>query len=208
MGSLALTCGAWGTGCGGQTTPGSSNAGKEAACAELCQQTAACDDSVDAAECEQNCTEDELLSRSGQELLTECLAQDECGELDASETLACLEDGLFDLPLTEAQEDFCEVSLEHIADCNQRELSRDEVENCRGSVVALSDEFVTELSECTERPNCDRVNACVTLKALAAINEDQLEQLFGGAGEGLGSLVDLEDLFGSIAGSLGGAGPG
>jgi hypothetical protein len=196
-------------GCGGQTTPGSSNQGKDAACAELCAQRAECDGEVDAAECTEACTEDEVLSRSGQDLLTTCFASDECEVVDSLDALACLEDGLFDLPLTEAQEDFCTLSLERIAECGGSELGENDVDNCLSGVGVISEEFATELSECGERRTCELVNACVGLKVLTSLDEDQLEQLLGESGTGgLGSFGGLEDLFGSIGGSLGGAGPG
>jgi hypothetical protein len=143
-------------------------------------------------------------------LLTECFETDDCETVASLDALACLEDGLFDLPLTEAQEDFCTRSLERIADCGGSELGENDVDNCLSGVAVMSEEFVTELSECGERRTCDLVNACVGLKVLTSLNEDQLEDLLGGelGTGGLGSFGGLEDLFGSIGGSLGGAGPG
>jgi hypothetical protein len=195
-------------GCGGQTTSGFSAAGKEASCAELCEQSAECDSNVDVTACTETCAESEVVSRAGQDLLTDCSADLDCGAAAGLETLACLEDGLFDLPINEAQEDFCTITLGRLAECGESPLSEDDVDNCLAGVALLSEEFVTELGECGERTTCSLVNLCAGLELLTALDEEQLEVILGsgvGTGAGLGSL---EDLLGSLDGSMGGAGPG
>lgn len=195
------------TACGGQTTPGHSNQGKDASCAELCTRSAECNAEIDVSECTESCTEDEVISRDGQELLTNCTASEECAEVQTLETLACIEDGLFDLPITEAQEDFCTFTLERIAECGDSPLGDNDVDNCLSGVAVMSEEFVTELTECGERRTCELVNVCVGLQVLTALDEETLENVLG-AEAGSGGLGSLEDLLGSISGSLGGAGPG
>lgn len=190
--------------CGGQTTPGFSNAGKEAACAELCQVAADCGSEVDVAECTDTCAEDEVVSRAGQELLTECSGDLECGETPGLGALECIEDGLFELPINEAQEDFCTISLERLAECGGTPLAENDVDNCLSGVALLSEEFVTELSECGERRTCELVNLCAGLELLNSLSEEQIAALSGGTGD----LGSLEDLLGSLSGSMGGAGPG
>lgn len=212
LGCMLVLPGMLALGCGGQTTPGYSAAGKDAACGQLCEQTAECDSTVDVAECTETCTESEVVSRAGQDLLTECSMDVECEEAIGLDALACIEDGLFDLPINEAQEDFCTLSLPRLAECGENPLGDEDVDNCLASVALLSEEFVTELSECTERTTCSLVNLCAGLELLTALDEEQLEVILGGdvaTGDGAGSLLGgLEDLLGSLGGSMGGAGPG
>jgi len=190
--------------CGGQTTPGHSNQGKDAACAEACEQAAECGVEIDPVDCNETCTEDEIVSRSGQELLTACAALAECDTVAGTDTLECIEEGLLELPVTEAQEAFCTTSLVRIAECGETAFGAAEVESCLSGVAVLSEEFVGELSECGDRSTCDAVNLCVNLELLAAIDQEQLEALLGqGGGGGLGSL---EDLFGSFTEATGGSG--
>jgi len=198
-------------GCGGQTTPGSSNEGKDASCTELCEQAAECDTEMDVAGCVESCTDNELVSREGQELLTDCTAKDECEEVSTLEAAACLEDGLFDLPITQAQEDFCRITLGDLAECGGNSLADDDIDTCLSGVALLSDEFTTDLSECTERRTCDLVNLCAGLKLVTAVDEEQLQALLDSSAAmgDLGGLGALGDLFGSLPDlpAMGGAGP-
>jgi hypothetical protein len=198
-------------GCGGQTTPGSSNEGKDASCTELCEQAAECGAEMDVSACEESCTDNEVVSRAGQELLTECTTSDECEQISILGTVACLEDGLFDLPITEAQEDFCRITLGDLAECGGRALGDGDIDACLSGAALLADEFITELGECTERRSCDLVNVCAGLKVLTAVDEDQLQALLDSSAAmgDLGGLGALEDLLGSLPDltGMGGAGP-
>jgi hypothetical protein len=198
-------------GCGGQTTPQSSSAGKDAACSELCQQSALCDDAVDLAACTQACADSDLVSRAGQELLTACTKGEDCAAIGSSEMLECIEGGLRELPITQGQEDFCAITLGRLADCRESPISDSDVDSCLGGVAVLSEELVTELNECGERTSCDLVNLCAGVQLLTVLDQEQLEIVLGGdlgdLGD-LGGLGSLEDLLGSLGGSMGGAGPG
>ncbi len=201
-------------GCGGQTTPGYSSEGKDASCNELCEKSSECNSDVEVADCTETCTTNEVVSRAGQDLVTGCSASQECEEIGDLETLECIEDGLFDLPINQAQEHFCTITLGKLAECSQTPLGENDVDNCLSGIALISDEFVTELAECGERTTCDLVNFCAGLKILTAIDEDQLEAILGGnvsMGElgGLGSLGDLLGSLGDAMGNtaMGGSGP-
>ena len=209
-GCLLLLSGLLAAGCGGQTTPESSSAGKDAACSELCEQSAECDANVDLADCTQTCVDSDLVSRAGQELLTACTASQECAMIGSLETLECLEDGLSGLAITEAQQAFCTITLERLAECQESPVADAEVERCLDGVALLSEEFVTELRDCGDHTRCDLVNLCAGAQVLTVLDQEQLEVILGGAlGTGdLGGLGSLEDLLGSLGESMGGAGPG
>lgn len=190
--------------CGGQTTSGSSNAGKEAACSSLCQKSVECGGAKDAKECSATCAESELVSRAGQELLTRCAEEQECAELGSLDALQCTLDGLFDLPVSETQRAFCEDSLDRLAECASATRRPDDVDNCLTGITLVSDEFVSELAECAEKSSCDLVNLCAGVEILGVLDTDELEAVFGA---GVGS-VDLGDLLGSLGSGLGLGGPG
>lgn len=206
----------------GDSAPITSSEGKEETCAEFCEQLAECD-GVDTSDCAETCAEGSTTSRGGQEVLTECFTTDVCAadvsELEGLQALACVTEGLEDLPVSQAGETFCEETVDAINDC----LGGPPPEaapfgSCETTIGLASDELLEDLNDCVE-DDCAAVEQCVNLEllqalplgALLAAEEGELspallsELLALGAVFGQLNLGDETDLFGMTPDGMGGA---
>jgi hypothetical protein len=187
--SLALVAAA----CGGNAS-GSSYKGKDAACQDQCDELARCDKTVDVKACAKSCSESQLTSKGGQELLADCTAGRTCGAA-GDDVVECLVDGLKDLPTSETGKKFCNQALELPAKCGgegaEVEPSEADRAACSDSVSLLSDEALEDIGECFDK-GCEAMQTCLLGKLLS------FQADLGGNVIGTDLSQQLGELFGSI----------
>lgn len=149
--------------------PASSSEGKEEVCEEYCTQLSACDGSS-VEDCTETCTEGELTSRGGQEVLTECFDEDVCNldELSGLAALGCVIDELDDLELSEEAETYCSESVDKINNCLDAEPPEQTFGSCEDTIGLASDELLAELNECATK-DCEDIETCIFLELIGAL---------------------------------------
>lgn len=173
----------------GDETPSAAGDGKEESCAEFCASVDACGQAPAEVDCSSLCTENTLVSRGGQEVLSACLAEAGCETTDPLALADCLEDGLEDLPLTEVAEQFCNETAPGLSECLGQPAAEGATADCLETIPLLSDAVITNLSECVA-DGCEGADSCLGLTLAAAIGFENLEALEGlGLGDSLGGLV-------------------
>lgn len=176
--------------CGGITT--TSYKGKDSACQEQCEEMNRCDSSVKVDECAESCRESKLTSQAGQQVITDCLVQRNCGEGDALAALDCIDDGAQDIPTSAEGEAFCGGGLDAQAECSESEVKDADRKQCKDWISLFSDEALKGVNECFEK-SCDAMGLCLLTEfaniraelddtpAAQALTE-QLDELLKGLG--------------------------
>lgn len=179
--------------CGGNAS-GTSYKGKDAACQDQCDELARCDKTVDAKACAKSCSESQLTSKGGQELLAECTAGRTCGA-PGDDVVECLVDGLKDLPKSDAGKAFCNKALGAPAKCGgegaEAEASDADRAACNDSVALLSDEVLADISACFDK-ECRAMQTCLLTMVF------EFQSNLGGNVIGADLSQQLSELFGSI----------
>jgi len=199
--------------CGGQVA--TSSEGKQPSCTDACAQAKECDSSVDEAECVDDCTKDDTVSRAGQEAIAKCYAQQDCEQANAVPTLACILNEMSDVELSPAGKAFCNETLERLNECQLQAPTGGQApapaptssEDCEDYVAVVADEFLTDLNECADKSTCQSVQTCFGITLLANVDLAALQNPKPGA-PGLAGL--LAGLFGGSIdlGGLPGGQPG
>lgn len=204
-GSFFVLVAAAATACGGNTendgdgsggggavdeTPDSAAAdGKEESCDEFCASVEACGQTTGEVECSSFCTGNTLVSRGGQEVLAECVAEAGCDTTNLLALADCLEDGLEDLPLTEVATAFCSETLPAISECLGTAVVEGSTEDCFETIPLLSDDLLRALGKCVD-DGCEGSDTCLGLTFVTAIGYENLEALGElGFGDALGGLI-------------------
>lgn len=202
--------------CGGKSA--SSTEGKASSCAEFCSQANECDSASDVDDCKESCTESDLLSRGGQEVLSSCLIESGCDESNPFRTLDCISDGIEELPPSDTLTAFCE-HLEELSSClggdaalpapggtggsssgGSTSGTAAEPGSCLASGGLLSDELLTELNECFASTDCATIQTCVGFELVARIDLTTLanpESATGFQGALIGLLGGIVENLGS-----------
>jgi hypothetical protein len=176
-------------------------------CAAFCEALEACGQGG-GLECEDACTDNELVSNAGQGVLSECIAGAGCtveSETDALLLLDCLEDGLEELPKSDAATEFCGDTLSALNECSGQPSDPATSALCEDSIALLSDPVLLDLNDCGQEADCADLQQCAGLALIGAIGLDNLQAL-SSLGDALGGL----DLGGIDLGGLdfgGGFGP-
>lgn len=182
---LALACGGNSEGSGGDETapvelvPGSTE-GKAASCAELCSELAACSE-LDVESCVEDCSGNDSVSATGQQVLTACFAEigceEELDELSLFRALLCLPDELEEFELSETQATYCEDTVPVLKACQGEGAEPSPLGSCEDTIGLASDDLVEEFNECAEEVGCDAINTCLAFAALPTLGD----LLLGGA---------------------------
>lgn len=191
---LSLVTGASMPGCGG--TVGSSFEGKEATCERYCEQQVECGVSNSADTCREQCTDNELVSRSGQEVLTECFALQDCDSQNVLALADCIEDGIEDLPVSATAQQFCNVAMPNVNECSGDDAQASfDSGDCEETAAFLSDEILTDINECAEK-SCASMQTCligVFIAAAGSAGLDDLGSLDDILGGGFDDMMPTED---------------
>lgn len=158
LGSLSLTFALSLSACGG-TSPTSAE-GKEDTCKEQCEQLNECDSSVQVDDCAESCTESQLTSKGGQEVVTACVVQQECEAGDGLAVLDCIDDEVQNIPVSAQGEAFCGQGLDAQAECQDSEVSEADREQCLDWISLFSDEALTQVNACFDKA-CDAMGLCL-----------------------------------------------
>lgn len=179
--------------CGGKAA-GSSYQGKDGACQEQCDELARCDTTVDVKACAKSCTDSQLTSKGGQELLANCTAGRSCGAA-GDEVVECLVDGLKDLPQSETGKTFCNNALGIQAKCggDGGEPSEADRAACNDSISLLSDEALADVNACFDK-ECQAIQTCLLGKVLQFQSDLGGNVIGSDLSEQLGNLFDNIDL--------------
>jgi len=169
------------SGCGSDA-PSYSAEGKEAACREQCEALEACDSALKVEECTESCAENQAVSRQGQEALTICIQEQECGELNPVRLLDCVDDALGALEPSPDGQTFCNEALASYSDCNDSEVKEADRSDCLDAVSLLADDVIADISSCAlDKKNCDAKNLCLVAVMTDLVPEDSdnpLEEAF------------------------------
>lgn len=163
--------------------------GKEESCAEFCASVEVCGQTTGEVDCASVCTGNTLVSRGGQEVLAECIAEAGCDTTNPLALADCLEDGLEDLPLTEVATAFCSETLPAISECLGTAIGEGSTEDCLETIPLLSDDLLRALGKCVD-DGCEGSDTCLGLTFVTAIGYENLEALGElGFGDALGGLI-------------------
>ncbi len=196
---------------GGSTatsTPATSAAGKDAACADACALVAKCKPETDEKTCVSDCVKDESVSRAGAEVTAACLAKLSCDEVQSQQALACVLAGIQDVAPSAAGTKFCNDSLARFNEC-QATTPTDglggapaatptpDADTCLESISLASDELLTGLNGCAAPgKSCESLQYCVGVQVLAHVDVKALQS--GAASSSLSGV--LAAVFGGVLG--------
>ncbi|MCH2108790.1 MAG: hypothetical protein MK135_05640 [Polyangiaceae bacterium] len=184
-----------------QAEPG---AGKTQSCKDFCSEATACDSSLELDDCQQTCSENELLSQGAQTALTNCTVSLGCDAGD-EEFASCLESELEQLAPTASGEELCEETLTALL-CDEESADPQLTTACLESVALVGDGLLSSLNECGAIPVCELAQACAAFLLLEELELDLGEEVLAGGESnldgfaGLDGFADLEDLLSLLDG--------
>lgn len=195
LGSVSFTVGLIVSACGGSSSS-TSAAGKGDICKEQCEELKRCDDSVEVDACTESCTESQLTSKGGQEIITNCIVKQECQSGNGLEILDCIDDEVQNIPPSAEGQAFCGAGLDAQAECSDSEVPDADREQCSDWISLFSDEALVKVNACFEK-SCDAMGLCLLSEfadiraeleanpsgAALAEQLDELIQGFGSSGE-------------------------
>lgn len=172
--------------CGGSAT---SSEGKGSSCSDLCEQAATCSKRPSSEDCTKTCTDNELINRGAQEVISQCALEADCNTSNPIATLECLDEGIGELETSEEAKKFCDGSRDKLSSCSD---TKDE--DCRRMAKLFGDELLKELNECiAKNDSCQAAQTCIVFELVARVDVNDLQ-----------NPSNPDSFFGAIAAVFGG----